>query len=109
MSSSLIDWLSGMLNQRVVDELKVVEQVLLRAIARNSQVLSQLDWLRTQVESGKTMDTQALTLVRGLYSQLSNGSVSPEQFAKLSGELKTSADSLASSVKTASVNFEDMK
>ena len=100
MASSLIDWLSGLLNQRVVDELKVVEQVLLRAIAKNNQVLGQIDWLRQQVESSKTMDTQALTLVRGLAAQISNGSVLSEQLAPLTKDLKAGTDELAASVKS---------
>ena len=100
MASSLIDWLSGLLNQRVVDELKVVEQVLLRAIAKNNQVLGQIDWLRQQVESSKTMDTQALTLVRGLTAQIGSGSILPEQLTPLTNNLKTGTDELAASVKS---------
>jgi hypothetical protein len=100
MTSSFIDWLSGLLNQRVVDELKVVEQVLLRAIAKNNQVLGQIDWLRQQVESGKTMDTQALTLVRGLAAQIGSGSILPEQLTPLTKDLKVGTDELAASVKS---------
>jgi hypothetical protein len=100
MSSSLIDWLASLLNQRVVDELKVVESILQRLITKNSQLSYQLDGLKGIVEANKAIDSQALALVHSLYVQISQGSVSPEQLAALAKELRTGTDELAASVKS---------
>lgn len=98
MAGTLIDWLASLLNQRVVDELKVVESVLLRVISKNDAILAQMDWQRSLIEGNKATATQSLGLVRALYDQLASGAVTQEQFASLTKKLKASSDDLSASI-----------
>ena len=99
MAGSLIDWLASLLNQRVVDELKAVETVVLRSISKGDAILAQMNWQKTLIEANQATGAQSLALIQALYDQIATtGSVGPEQLAALTKKLKDSSDELNASI-----------